>query len=507
MCGHAPEAGDVFCGECGNDLRALDAATESRVEAPPQPQRTGRRVYIFAGLLVVAGAVGAALALAGPDAADPSTNTSQQTPTTLATAASPGETPGEIFLEPAATMGPDPYTGEIFADPVVTTTAPVVSTSSAETTAPTAPGQIVVGGEQGDRPGLYGGTRDNARCDAEGILAYLETELEKAEAWVTALNADPNLVWSGSPDPVTVPDLPAYFSDLTPVTLLLDTRVTNHGFRDGRPTPRQSVLQAGTAVLIDRLGVPRSRCACGNPLAAPQASSATPDFVGEPWSDFDPDALVVVQPASDPVTEFVLADLESGEEDTRQVGAGSSEHRSPTGAQVVATVDEPYPPAGGIGLDEPYDSATFTVELDPAKLTWMAFSQFDELVDQPMGERDRQPDGILDVVFPDVDDFLVIVATKDGVDSGPYFLHDRDAVGTPIGNQAVIYGYHPSVWYVSRIDWSADPVLSYTTTSPETGDMTSFINSQGAGTYKFEVTFINRWTDRVAHGPVFFLAG
>lgn len=80
-------------------------------------------------------------------------------------------------------------------------------------------------------------------------------------------------------------------------------------------------------------------------------------------------------------------------------------------------------------------------------------------------------------------------------------------MGTPSGNQAVKYGFHPSVWYVSRIDWSADPVLSYTTTGPETGEMTPFIDSQGAGTYTFEVTFHNQWTGRVSHGPIYLLAG
>jgi len=45
------------------------------------------------------------------------------------------------------------------------------------------------------------------------------------------------------------------------------------------------------------------------------------------------------------------------------------------------------------------------------------------------------------------------------------------------------------------------------TTGPETGEMTSFIDSQGSGTYTFEVTFYNQWTDMVAHGSLFFLAG
>jgi hypothetical protein len=506
-CGRTAEAGDLFCGECGYNLGTLGAPSDPQVEAPAESHRPGRKVYFFAGLLVVAGAIGTVIALTGPNTSDRSTDTGLQTAATLTTVASPGATPGEIFLEPAAATGPDPFTGELFADPVVTTTAPVVSTSSTETTATTSPGQVVVGGETGDRPGLFGGTRDNAQCDGAAILTFLQANQDKAGAWAAALNADPTLSWSGSPAALAVADLPAYFADLTPVTLLLDTRVTNHGFRNGRPTPRQSVLQAGTAVLVDRLGVPRSRCACGNPLAPPQASPTTPGFVGEAWPGFAATDLVAVQPASDPVDEFVLADLQSGEEFTREVGAGPAAQPSPTGVLVNEPVDEPYPPGAGIGLDEAYDTATFTVELDPETLTWMAFSGFDDLVDQPMGERDRQPDGVLDVVFPDVDDFLVIVATKDGVDSGPYVIHDRDAVGTPIGNQAVIYGYHPSVWYVSKIDWSADPVLSYTTTGPETGEMTSFIDSQGAGTYTFEVTFYNKWTDRVAHGALYFLAG
>ncbi|MGH3907098.1 MAG: DUF6777 domain-containing protein, partial [Pseudonocardiaceae bacterium] len=42
-----------------------------------------------------------------------------------------------------------------------------------------------------------------------------------------------------------------------------DTRVTNHGYRDGKATDRQAVLQAGTAVLVDEKGRPRVKCGCG----------------------------------------------------------------------------------------------------------------------------------------------------------------------------------------------------------------------------------------------------
>lgn len=54
------------------------------------------------------------------------------------------------------------------------------------------------------------------------------------------------LMWSGG-STVTVAQ-GAYFDELTPMVLTSDTRVTNHGYHDGRPTPHQAVLQAGTAV-------------------------------------------------------------------------------------------------------------------------------------------------------------------------------------------------------------------------------------------------------------------
>src|SRR4030042_3685163 len=40
-----------------------------------------------------------------------------------------GETPGEVYLEPARTLGPDPYTEEVMEAAVVSTTAPLVSTT------------------------------------------------------------------------------------------------------------------------------------------------------------------------------------------------------------------------------------------------------------------------------------------------------------------------------------------------------------------------------------------
>jgi hypothetical protein len=42
--------------------------------------------------------------------------------------------------------------------------------------------------------------------------------------------------------------------------------VTNHAFLNGRVIAYQAILQAGTAVLVDKYGRPVARCRCGNPL-------------------------------------------------------------------------------------------------------------------------------------------------------------------------------------------------------------------------------------------------
>jgi hypothetical protein len=115
---------------------------------------------------------------------------------------------------------------------------------------------------------------------------------------------------------------------LTPVLLRADTRVTNHGYRDGVATPRQSVLQAGTAVLVDGFGVPRVRCSCGNPLTEPIPLSSSLDaaasdgrmvLVGEPWTGWDP-AVVLVVNAVDEFDQIVLFDIDTNLSFTTPVG-------------------------------------------------------------------------------------------------------------------------------------------------------------------------------------------
>jgi len=247
----------------------------------------------------------------------------------------PGEKAGEVFLEPAGTPGPDSFTDRVLEAAVVSTTAPIVTTTaSPSTTSTTAASQttgtteaapLALVSMEGGEPGLYGGTQDQSRCDKEAIVSFLEQNPEMAAAWVAAQNSDPNLAWDDGRTSLTAADLRAYFAELTPVTLIRDTRVTNHGFRDGLPTPRQSVLEAGTAVLIDIYGVPRSRCACGNPLIPPIASPLPPDWVGPEWPGFDPTIIIVVVPAPTVITQVIIIDINTGDVIIRPVGTTGEE--------------------------------------------------------------------------------------------------------------------------------------------------------------------------------------
>ncbi|WP_234439791.1 DUF6777 domain-containing protein [Streptomyces bicolor] len=194
---------------------------------------------------------------------------------------------GEVFLQAAGNTGPDPFTESTATD----SSAPPVSPSPATETAPS----NAVRGVDGGAPGLYGGTRKVAACDVEKQIRYLEQAPEKNRAFASVARVEPS-------------DVPSYLRSLTPVQLRMDTRVTNHGYRDGAATSYQAVLQAGTAVLVDDRGVPQVRCACGNPLTPPVAQQGTPRRTGDHWPSYRSSDVVVVSPARTTVKAFVIYD-------------------------------------------------------------------------------------------------------------------------------------------------------------------------------------------------------
>ncbi|MBI4728716.1 MAG: hypothetical protein HY775_04345 [Acidobacteria bacterium] len=216
---------------------------------------------------------------------------------------------GEILMEPVGAAVPDPFTesvalAEAAVEPVplssdAATSAPPATATGVPTTATGAPAaQVGLHQVRGSQPGLYGGTRRRASCDREQIIRFLESHPDKAAVWAGVQG-------------ISTSEIPSFVRGLTPVVLRQDTRVTNYGYRSGRATPRQAVLQAGHAVLVDELGVPRAKCSCGNPLSPPRPVKRKAHYAGNRWPKFSPTTLVVVI-VHVPVKEFVLVDVSTG---------------------------------------------------------------------------------------------------------------------------------------------------------------------------------------------------
>ncbi|MEU7166573.1 DUF6777 domain-containing protein [Streptomyces morookaense] len=215
---------------------------------------------------------------------------------------------GEVFLQAASADGKDPFTRST-----------ARSAGGYASVMDDAGAAAVAGGSRslpGATPGLYAGTRKAAGCDVEQQIDYFAGNQGKGRAFAAAAGIDPDA-------------LPAYLRGLTPVHLRADTRVTDHGYKDGSVTSFQSVLQTGTAVLVDDRGTPRVRCACGNPLGPPVAVQGTPRARGDTWDSYDPAKVVVVTPAESVLEAIVVHDPANGEWFERPVGSsGDNDSRA-----------------------------------------------------------------------------------------------------------------------------------------------------------------------------------
>jgi hypothetical protein len=189
-------------------------------------------------------------------------------------------------------------------------------------------GQVVDGSE----PAVYGGSRDTQVCDVAALTAFLTdpANADKAEAWAGVQG-------------IEVADIESYVSGLTAVRLRWDTRVTNHGFRDGEATAFQSLLQAGTAVLVDDTGVPRVKCNCGNPLGEPTGLGGTSESSAldvddaaqnpdDAWEGLDPAQAVKIEAGAAAVEAITLLDVDTLGLIDRPVGSdGASKTDTGTG--------------------------------------------------------------------------------------------------------------------------------------------------------------------------------
>ncbi|MFD4909349.1 DUF6777 domain-containing protein [Kitasatospora purpeofusca] len=206
-------------------------------------------------------------------------------------------TANEVALQGPQDPGPAPFTPSVQTEAVQAPAAAPATVTATRTAGATATASTGLHNVEGTSAGVYGGTMNKPSCDVERLISITSTG-DTGRAWASAQGIEQSAI-------------PGYLRSLTSAYLRVDTRVTNHSYQGGAAVAYQSVLQAGTAVLVDAQGVPRVRCGCGNPLKAPTLVSDA-KYVGKPWTGFQPSTLVIVVAAPRPVTEIVLVDIVTG---------------------------------------------------------------------------------------------------------------------------------------------------------------------------------------------------
>jgi TIR domain len=193
---------------------------------------------------------------------------------------------------------------EEIAEPIGTAVNPFlegVGQDVPQTRPPNAAGPVT-----GDTEGLYGGTRRGTSCDTAKLVAFLQAHPDKGAAWAGVLK-------------LTLQQIPSFVAELTPLILRADTRVTNHGFKNGKVTSFPSIFQAGTAVLVDKQGVPVVKCYCGNPLTPPRPVAHR--YQGNAWPGFDAQKVIVIKPAPTAVKTLTVVDQTTGKKFSKETGA------------------------------------------------------------------------------------------------------------------------------------------------------------------------------------------
>lgn len=284
-------------------------------------RRTSFRIVTDAGsrIAAVAIVVAAALALGGCGGSSSSSSS----------AAVKG--PSEVAASPVSTPGANPFTAAVGNDKAgVTPPAAAASTSGGPAT------------YNAGLPGLYGGTRNHASCDAVKLVNFLEHNPSKAAAWASTLG-------------IQTTQIRDYVSGLTDVILRTDTRVTNHGYVNGVAHPIQSLLEAGTAVFVDKYGRPVVKCYCGNPLTPPVLYT-TPSYSGPLWASFSPTQITIINQSTTIINIFTLYDPNTGMTFSRTPGehgrdgpytgtrTSSTSQSSITSAAPTSTTTQQAPP-------------------------------------------------------------------------------------------------------------------------------------------------------------------
>ena len=225
-----------------------------------------------------------------------------------------------VMTEPVSTSS-NPFTPPI--PPGTGTTTDVAVTTPVTTTSP-----VTV---KGGNPGLFGGTQKATQCDKAKLIAFLAANPEKAAAWAKVQG-------------ISVAEIPAFVNRQTSLILRSDTRVTNHGWENGSLTVFASVLQSGTAVLVNEYGMPTVKCYCGNPLTAP-APATQVTYRGTTWPGWNPQSITIIEQNVTVINDFTVVNVYTNEPFGRPTGTdGGSDGPAPAASTTPTPTPAPTTP-------------------------------------------------------------------------------------------------------------------------------------------------------------------
>lgn len=216
----------------------------------------------------------------------------------------------EVTLISLEDRGPAPFTDSVTAVEIKTARN-FARSSSTEPTTTTRPsnssGRLQLVSTPGDTAGIYGISATTPVCDKARLKELITKDQDTANAWAATTNIEGGAIGST-------------IDSYAPVLLGRDTAVTNHAYGSDGVYGFQSILEAGTAVLVDAFGTPRVQCSCGNPLAEAQLGDRNVNLSGDRWDGFNPDDITIHPPSKEQQSAIDGKDIETGEQTVTPVG-------------------------------------------------------------------------------------------------------------------------------------------------------------------------------------------
>ncbi|MFG2343216.1 DUF6777 domain-containing protein [Streptomyces phaeochromogenes] len=203
------------------------------------------------------------------------------------------------------------------------------------------PEQAHSGLQQGNTPGLYGGTQKPKVCDVDRLKDFLTDprNRQKAREWARIVGITPDRI-------------EGYIDDLTPVLLRHDTLVKNHDYKKGKAVAFDALLEAGIAVLVNDQGLPAVKCSCGNPLQSfnedPEKISVKFEDGNKKWDGYEKSDVVTVKPAPEPLEQIALIDVDNPDQGINRPVGSTGENDEP----FDATKQHAVPRVAGMTFDQ-----------------------------------------------------------------------------------------------------------------------------------------------------------